>query len=122
MPSKEILEDLLFTKGYSKKRICTILAVGKPVLSRWMKYYNLTGLITPEMQKIKREKTIAMKSRALEGETIEEPGFNSEFLEEYYMEQQIRESQREENFYKRLEEEKIRRENRRKKKSSRIEK
>lgn len=97
-PTKDILEHLLFKKLWSKKKVAKHYKVSIKVISRWMKQYNLTGLITPELQAQKRAITNANKpktydfknllKRAMKGEIIKIPGFNSDFLEEYLIEQE----------------------------------
>lgn len=92
-PPKEELGDLLFNKLWSKKKIAIHYKVNVNVLSRWMKQYDLVGKITPQLQAKKRAITNAAKpkkydfnkllERAVKGEIIKVPGFNSDFLEEY---------------------------------------
>lgn len=101
IPSKEELIDLLFVQKLSKKAICKIYDVCLPCLSRWMKFHGLTGTLTPELLVEKRKRTLEEKyknksllERALEGEKIIQPGFNSDFLEEYIVEQQEKENEK----------------------------
>ena len=94
VPPKEELIDLLFNKMLSKRDICIKYSVGLPCLSRWMKNYNITGTLPPELLVEKRRRTNLKKSQAkeylertLKGEDIVVSGFNSEFAEDYLMEE-----------------------------------
>lgn len=94
VPPKEELIDLLFNKMLSKRAICIKYSVGLPCLSRWMKNYNITGTLPPELLVEKRRRTNLKKSQAkeylertLKGEYIVVSGFNSEFAEDYLMEE-----------------------------------
>lgn len=96
-PSKDELEDLLFRKMWTKKKVQEYYKVCMPVLSRWMKQYDLTYKITPKMQAKKREMTNKLKppkfntllKKALKGEKVKVKGFNSDFLEEYLVDQEF---------------------------------
>lgn len=96
-PSEGELENLLFEKLWSKKKVAAHYGVNVNVISRWMKLYNMVGEITPKLQAKKRAITNAAKpktydfkkllKRAIKGETIKVPGFNSDYLEEYLEEE-----------------------------------
>ena len=93
LPPKEDLENLLFEKLWSKRKVASHYEVSLPTLFNWMKQYDLVGKITPQLQAKKRAITNAAKpkkydfnkllKRAIKGEVIKVPGFNSDFLEEY---------------------------------------
>lgn len=87
-PSKEELEDLLFNQLLSKKKVAQHYNVCIGVIIRWMKKYNIS--IPVEIQKQKRAKTRLSKKNNPVKKTIR-PGFNSEFLEEYAVEEEMRE-------------------------------
>lgn len=93
LPSKEELEDLLFDKLWSKRKVANYYKISIPTLSSWMRDYDLIGKISPKLQAKKRAITNAAKpkkydynnllKRAIKGEVIKVPGFNSDYLEEY---------------------------------------
>ena len=92
-PSKEELEELLFEKLWTKKQIREHYKVSKRLFRRWMIQYDLIGEITMRQKVNKWKKTLSQKpkkfnfkallKRALKGEKICVPGFNSDFVEEY---------------------------------------
>lgn len=88
--TKGELKDLLFNKIWSKKKIANHYNVSSGTINRWMKKYDLVGKTPIELQKKKRLITISTKhnfnsllKRAIKGEVIRVPGFNSDFTEEY---------------------------------------
>lgn len=97
LPTEEELENLLFTKLWSKKKVAQHYNVNINVITRWMRHYNMIGEITPKLQAKKRAITNAAKpknydfnkllKRAIKGEVIKVPGFNSDYLEEYLEEE-----------------------------------
>ena len=114
-PSKTELEDLLFNKMLSKKKLATYYGVCIGVIRRWMIQYNLVNKTPIELQKQKRDNTNKLKSQALNGKRITYIGFNSEFLEEYTDEKEIEKRKKQENILKRKEEAKARKSGRRSK-------
>ena len=94
VPPKEVLLDFLYNKMMSKKKIARYFVVSKTTVSAWMKNYNITGTLPPELLVEKRRRTNLKKSQAkeylertLKGEDIVVQGFNSEFAEDYLMEE-----------------------------------
>ena len=99
LPTEEELENLLFTKLWSKKKVAKHYNVNVNVITRWMRHYDMIGEITPKLQAKKRAITNAAKpkpknhdfnkllKRAIKGEVIKVPGFNSDYLEEYLEEE-----------------------------------
>lgn len=96
-PTEEELENLLLEQLWSKKKVAKHYKVSLPTVYKWMKDYGLVGLITPKLQAKKRALTNAAKpktydfnkllKRAIKGEVIKVPGFNSDYLEEYLEEE-----------------------------------
>lgn len=93
VPTEEELENLLFNELWSKKKVAQHYNVNRNVVTRWMRQYDMIGETTPKLQAKKRALTNAAKSktcnfdkllkRAIKGEVIKVPGFNSDYLEEY---------------------------------------
>lgn len=93
VPTEEELENLLFNKLWSKKKVAQHYNVNRNVVTRWMRQYDMIGKTTPKLQAKKRAATNAAKpkkydynnllKRAIKGEVIKVPGFNSDYLEEY---------------------------------------
>lgn len=109
-PDKIELENLLFNQMMSKKKIAAHYSVCKKTLNTWMRQYGLVNKIPIELQKAKRERTNMLKTKALQGEEVNVPGFNSEFIEEYMIEIESEKARRQENYLKRVRIEKARRE------------
>lgn len=96
-PSEEELDKLLFEKLWSKREISKHYGVSLPTISKWMKMYDMMGMIPPKLRAKKAQQTMKNKSkkpnlerlfqRATRGEKIKVPGFNSDFLEEYQLEE-----------------------------------
>ena len=102
------MEDLLFNKMLSKKKLASYYGVCKGVIRRWMSQYDLVNKTPIELQKQKRENTNRLKVQALKGVEVACIGFNSEFLEEYAVEIESEQRRRYDNRVKRKEEEKAR--------------
>ena len=93
IPPVEELKDLLFNQLLSKKKVAKYYNVSVTTVFSWMREYNLVGLTPPKLQAKKRALTNSTKpktydfndllKRAINGEIIKVPGFNSEYLEEY---------------------------------------
>lgn len=62
-PSEDELDDLLFEKLWSKKKVCKHYGVCLPVVSRWMKMYGMTGLISPKLRAKKARMTMKEKKK-----------------------------------------------------------
>ena len=106
VPPKEVLLDFLYNKMMSKKKIAGYFVVSKTTGSAWMKNYNITGTLPPELLEEKRSRTNLKKSQAkeylertLKGEDIVVQGFNSEFAEDYLMEETYENEKALEAFY-----------------------
>ena len=92
-PPKEELEKLLFDQLLSKRKIAQSYGVCMKVVTRWLNTYNLKEkAITKELQQLKRDKTRELNRKGVIRKIVR-PGFNSEFLEEYAVEEEMRKRQ-----------------------------
>ena len=62
-PSEDELDDLLFEKLWSKRRVSKHYGVSLPTVSKWMRMYGMTGLISLKLRIKKAKITMEEKKR-----------------------------------------------------------